>query len=212
MKNLKAILVLISLPIFLMGCTHNIAQQQDSQKTAFKQALEENTLQCRKSIEMSKLSNTRSKIFWASRLSEPTTAMQSDENFVQEKEKSEIEKLHQLVECCQNMYSKTITSFISTEHGERFKDHLNSKQSNLNDLNNGMISYGTYNRKEVELRQQLMKDLQFLDEKYHPQVRRQSASAPIPSFPLKPFSLGKSAFLMQLLFVELLSSLPMLIL
>lgn len=194
-----------------MGCAHNITQQQDSQETAFKQALEENTLQCRKSIEMSKLSNTRSKIFWASGLSEPTAAMQSDENFVQEKEKSEIEKLHQIVEFCQNMYSKTIASFISTEHGERFKDHLNSKQNNLNDLNNGMISYGTYNRKEVELSQQLMKDLEFLDEKYNPQVRRQSTSAPIPSFPPKPYSLRRSAGFMQL-FVELLLSLPKLIL
>lgn len=205
-------IVLISILFFLMGCAHNIAQQQDSQKTAFKQALEENTLQCRKSIEMSKLSNTQSKIFWASGLSEPTIAMQSDENFVQEKERPEIEKLHQIVAFCQNMYSKTITSFISTEHGERFKDHLHSKQSNLDDLNNGMISYGTYNRKEVELSQQLMKDLQFLDEKYHPQVRRQSTSASIPSFPPKPFSLWKSASFLQLLFGELLISLPKLIL
>lgn len=194
-----------------MGCAHDIARQQDSQKTAFKQALEENTLQCRKSIEISKLSNTRSKIFWASGLSEPTVAMQSDENFIQEKEKPEIEKLHQLVEFCQNMYSKTITSFISAEYGERFKNHLHSKQSNLNDLNNGMISYGTYNRKEVELSQQLMKDLQFLDEKYHPQVRRQSTSTSVPSFPPRA-SNWRSASYMQFLFLELLLSLPRLVL
>lgn len=195
-----------------MGCAHDIARQQDSQKTAFKQALEENTLQCRKSIKISKLSNTRSKIFWASGLSEPTIAMQSDESFIQEKEKLEIEKLHQIVEFCQNMYSRTITSFISAKYGERFKNHLHSKQSNLNDLNNGMISYGTYNRKEVELGQQLMKDLQFLDEKYHPQVRRQSTSTSIPSFSPRAFDLRRSAIFMQLLFVELLLSLPMLIL
>lgn len=195
-----------------MGCAHDIARQQDSQKTAFKQALEENTLQCRKSIEISKLSNTRSKIFWASGLSGPTVAMQSDERFILEKEKPEIEKLHQLVEFCQTMYSKTITSFISAEYGERFKNHLHSKQSNLNDLNKGMISYGMYNRKEVELGEQLIKDLQFLDEKYHPQVRQQSTSASIPSFPQRAFDLRKSAIFMQLLFVELLLSLPMLIL
>ncbi len=194
-----------------MGCARDIARQQGSQKTAFEQALEENTLQCRKSIAMSKLSNTRSKIFWVSGLSEPTVAMQSDEHFIQEKEKPEIEKLHQLVEFCQNMYSKTITSFISDEYGERFKNHLHSKQSNLDDLNNGTISYGTYNRKEIELSQQLMKDLQFLDEKYHPQVRRQSTSNSVPSFPPREPNWRSTSF-RQFLFLELLLTLPRLVL
>ncbi len=204
--------MLISIPCFLIGCAHDIALRQDSQKTAFKQALEENTLQCRKSIEMSKLSNTRSKIFWVAGLSEPTVAMQSDENFIQEKDKPEIEKLHQIVEFCQNMYSKTITSFIGDEFGERFTNHLHSKQNNLNDLNNGLISYGTYNRKEIELSQQLMKDLQFLDEKYHPQVRRQSTSISDPSFSEAASNWKGVDSIMKFLLLDLLLSLPKLVL
>lgn len=213
MKNLGMILFLILIFLCLMGCAHDPSQQQQAQKTAFHQALEENTLQCKKSIEKSNLSNIRSKIFWIAGLNKPTEEMQSNENFVQDEEKAEIEKLNQLVEFCQNMYSRTITSFINAEYGERFKDHLHSKLSNLNELNDGKINYGRYNRDEFELGQRLTRELQFLDEKYRPQMRRQSSLTPVPSFPSGKSSLARdSANVMQILFLELLFSLPKLIL
>lgn len=118
MKNSTVILVSIAIILFLTGCAHNIAQQQNTPQTAFGRALEENTQQCKKSIEKSNLPNIRQQIFWTAGLSKPTEEMQSNENRIQENEKPEIAKLHQIVEFCQNMYSKTITSFINVDYGE----------------------------------------------------------------------------------------------
>ena len=87
--------------------------------------------------------------------------MQSDENFIQEKEKPEIEMLFKIIDFCQNMYRSTITLFINTEYGAQFKKHLYAKNSNLSDLNDGMIAYGTYNRQEAELGKQLIRVYNF---------------------------------------------------
>lgn len=136
-------MLLIAMPLLLIGCAHDTDRQKDKQKAAFKRSLEKNTHQCRKSIETAELSNVKSKILWVSGLSEPTTAMQSDENFIQEKEKPEIEMLFKIIDFCQNMYRSTITLFINTEYGDQFKKHLYAKNSNLSDLNDGMIAYAT---------------------------------------------------------------------
>ena len=178
MKNHRMIMLLIATPFLLIGCAHDTDRQKDKQKAAFKRSLEENTHQCRKSIETAELSNVKSKILWVSGLSEPTAAMQSDENFIQEKEKSEIEMLFKIIDFCQNMYRSTITLFINTEYGDQFKKHLYAKNSNLSDLNDAKIAYGTYNRQEAELGKQLIRDLQFLDERYRSQAMRQYTLEP----------------------------------
>ena len=175
MRSYSLILLLIAILLLFIGCAHDTDHQKDKQKAAFKRSLEENTYQCRKSIEAAELSNVKSKILWVSGLSEPTAAMQSDESFIQEKEKSEIEMLYKIIDFCQNMYRSTITLFINTEYGDQFKKHLHAKYSNLNDLNDGKIAYGTYNRQEAELSQQLIRDLQFLDERYRSQAMQQRA-------------------------------------
>lgn len=95
-----------------------------------------------------------------------------------------------------------------------FQDHLRSKQNNLDELADGTINYGEYNRKEMELGQQLAGDLQFLDEKYRPEVRRQPTSiseAPIP-VPGRRSATRDAANVVQILFLELLWALPKLIL
>ena len=166
----------------MIGCAHETDRQQDKQKAAFKRSLEENTHHCRKSIEAAELSNVKSKILWVSGLIEPTAAMQSDESFIQGKEKSEIKMLYKIIDFCQNMYRGTITLFINTEYGDQFQKHLHAKYSNLSDLNDGKIAYGTYNRQEAELSKRLIKDLQFLDERYRSQAMRQRALEPSADF------------------------------
>lgn len=214
MKKFTAILVSIAITLFLTGCAHHIAQPQNLQQTAFNRALEENTQQCKISIEKSNIPTIRHHIFWTAGLSKPTEAMQSNESFILENEKPEIAKLHQLVEFCQTMHSKTITSFINAEYGERFQAHLRSKQNNLNELSDGAINYGEYNRKEMELGRQLAADLQFLDEKYRPEIRRQSATTTEVFTPASGSirSARDSAFVMQTLLIELIWFLPKLVL
>ena len=182
MRSYSLILLLIAIPLLLIGCAHDTDHQMDKQKAAFKRSLEENTYQCRKSIEAAELSNVKNKILWVSGLSEPTAAMQSDENFIQGKEKSEIKMLYKIIDFCQNMYRGTITLFINTEYGDQFQKHLHAKYSNLSDLNDGKIAYGTYNRQEAELSKRLIKDLQFLDERYRSQAMRQRTLEPSADF------------------------------
>ncbi len=182
MRNHRIIILFIAIPLLLIGCAHETDRQQDKQKAAFKRSLEENTHHCRKSIEAAELSNVKSKILWVSGLIEPTAAMQSDESFIQGKEKSEIKMLYKIIDFCQNMYRGTITLFINTEYGDQFQKHLHAKYSNLSDLNDGKIAYGTYNRQEAELSKRLIKDLQFLDERYRSQAMRQRALEPSADF------------------------------
>ncbi len=175
MRSYSLILLLIAILLLLIGCAHDADRQKDKQKASFKRSLEENTYQCRKSIEAAELSNVKSKILWISGLSEPTASMQSDESFIQGKEKSEIKMLYKIIDFCQNMYRGTITLFINTEYGDQFQKHLQAKYSNLSDLNDGKIAYGTYNRQEAELSKRLIRDLQFLDERYRSQAMQQRA-------------------------------------
>lgn len=215
-KNVKKTIIIISLilqPPLLVGCVHSIfhPNPKDAEKSAFIRALEEDTSQCRQSIDKTTLPNIRDKIFWTSGLSEPTLAMQTDTSYIQEKEKSEIAKLYQLVDFCQSIYRRTVTSFINDEYGEYFKNHLLSKHQNLNDLNGGMITYGAYNRKEVELSKQLISDLRLLNEKYPAQVRQQSAPYNL-TYP-NPFTTQRvTSRLMQFLFLDFILYLPLLIL
>ncbi|SDU09571.1 hypothetical protein SAMN05216406_12346 [Nitrosomonas ureae] len=213
MKKPIIIILLILQPPLLVGCVHSIfhSNPKDGEKSAFIRALEEDTSQCRQSIEKTTLPNTRDKIFWISGLSEPTLAMQTDTSYIQEKEKSEIAKLYQLVDFCQSIYRRTVTSFINDEYGEYFKNHLLSKHKNLNDLNGGMITYGAYNRTEVELSKQLITDLRLLNEKYPAQARQ-----PPTQYNLtyqNPFTTQRvTSRFMQFLFLDLILYLPILIL
>lgn len=195
MGNFKSITILFSIALFLVGCAYDTARQKDAQPTAFKRTLEENTQQCRSSIEKAEFSQISSKIFWVSGFSEPTMAMQDDAIFVQEKEKPEIERLHKVIDFCQGMYSRTIMLFINEEYGEYFKKHRHTKHRNLNDLHEGKIAYGTYNRREVGLSKQLIDDLRFLDERY----RFQPARQPIPEPEFQ-----RSSQYLRLLLIEIL--------
>ena len=205
---LKNALCLFLLSCFLLGCSSLTVFQKEERPrpNGFKQILQAKTEQCRRKIATAEIPQTRSKIFWAAGLQSPTHAQLINQQSIREDEKPEIKQLELLIDYCHNNYQQTITAYFSVDYRMQFEKHLQWKQENLRNLGNGSISFGDYNRNEVELLNKLTMDLQFLDQKYRISTQLHAQ----PSSPSGMKSLRTFFFYQMLL--DLLTVLPLLVL
>lgn len=192
--------------LLLIGCAQTGVREKEDARAGFGRVMQEKTAQCKHQIETAAIPSTRSKIFWAAGLSQPSAAQLANTNYIQSNEKSELIVLNRLVVFCQTNYQKAIDNFFNPDYSKQFQNHLQWKLENLDHLGSGTITFGEYNRKEIELVQKLTSDLQFLDQRYRDIPPQPEVT--MPSVSIKRFT----NVLFPAFMLELLLMLPTLIL